>query len=126
MKQKNTTPELLVKKALRCVGIRYRSGHGKHKPNSADILLPERRYALFINGCFWHGHEGCKRATIPVTRKDYWLNKIAKNISRDERAVEAFRSRGWAPMIIWECEVRNPTRLASIIGRLNHDRRPGI
>jgi DNA mismatch endonuclease (patch repair protein) len=119
VKRRDTSPEVALKQALRKAKIIYRSGHGKHKPNSADVLLPHLRYAIFVNGCFWHGHKGCHKATVPATRRDYWLNKISKNINRDERAMRAFSARGWKPLAVWECEIKQPLQLTRIIANLS-------
>lgn len=119
VKRRNTFPEVVLKQALRKAKIIYRSGHGKHKPNSADVLLPSLRYAIFVHGCFWHGHNGCRKATVPATNRNYWLNKISKNVSRDERAAKAFRARGWKPLVIWECEIKQPLQIARMIADLS-------
>jgi len=120
VKQKNTEPEMLVKKALRQAKIPYLSGQGKHKPNSADILLPRQRLAIFVHGCFWHGHPGCRRATVPTTRTKYWKHKILTNQKRDKKAMKAFVGRGWIPLVIWECEIRDQATLSGIIQKLQN------
>lgn len=118
VRRRDTTPEKLVKEALRRAKIKYRSGHNRHKPNSADILLSEQRYAIFVHGCFWHRHNKCKKATMPSSRVEYWMDKFNKNVIRDKRAYAAFVSRGWTPLTIWECEARNPESLRAIINQL--------
>ena len=122
VRRRDTAPEQLVKKELRRAGITYRSGHGRHAPNSADLLLPERRYAVFVHGCFWHRHENCKRATWPVNRREYWAEKFEKNVQRDRRAFEAFVARGWKPLTIWECEARSPETLGAIVAGIKAGR----
>jgi DNA mismatch endonuclease, patch repair protein len=118
VRRRNTAPEMLVKEALRQAKIKFRSGHDKHRPNSADILLPEQRYAIFVHGCFWHRHTNCKKATTPSSRVEYWMDKFNKNVDRDRRASAAFTSRGWTPLTIWECEARKPESLRAIINQL--------
>lgn len=104
IKGKNTKPEILVRKALFQKGFRYRinvkglSGH-------PDIVLKKYHTAIFINGCFWHGHENCKKATIPQTNSDFWREKIISNKKRDEANVECLRNDGWKVIVIWECEL---------------------
>lgn len=116
--RRNTIPEQRVKLALSKVGIKWRSGHDVHRPNSADILIRGPQWALFVHGCFWHGHTGCRRAMLPRTRRGYWKQKQLTNSSRDRRAVIAFMRRGWTPLIVWECEAMSPGKLTRIVRRI--------
>lgn len=105
IKGKDTKPEMLVRKFLFSKGFRYRL-HDKKLPGKPDIVLPKYKTVIFIHGCFWHGHEGCKYYVVPKTRTEWWLEKIGKNIMNDEKAVKALAEMGWKVILIWECEVK--------------------
>lgn len=104
VRSKNTSPEIFVRSSLHKAGLRFRI-HRKDLPGSPDIVFPSKRLALFVNGCFWHGHDGCKRARIPATRKDYWDQKLKRNRERDTRNYAALQSAGWEVIVFWECEI---------------------
>lgn len=108
IKGKNTKPEMLVRKFLFAQGFRYRL-HDKNLPGKPDIILPKYRTVIFVNGCFWHGHESCKYFVVPKTRTEWWLNKICNNIRNDNKATSALRNAGWNVIIIWECELKPKT-----------------
>ena len=110
VKQRDTAPELAVRKLLFSKGYRYRL-HGKELPGRPDIVFPGRRKAIFVHGCFWHDHQGCGRATLPKTRTAYWRDRIQKNKDRDTRVIMALRRQGWRVDIVWECEVKRPIDL---------------
>lgn len=101
---KDTKPEILVRKYLYAHGIRYRL-HAGALPGKPDIVMHKRRVALFVNGCFWHGHSGCKYATTPKTNTDFWLSKISRNVERDEQNHHKLEQDGWRVLIIWACEL---------------------
>lgn len=103
---KNTKPEMRVRKALFAVGYRYRL-HRKDLPGTPDIVLPGRMVAIFVNGCFWHGHNDCSLAKIPRTRRDFWQEKLEHNRQRDKAATEALTTLGWRVLVIWECFIRS-------------------
>lgn len=105
VKSKNTKPELLVRKFLHSHGLRYRL-HVKDLPGKPDIVLPKYKTVILIHGCFWHGHENCKKASIPETRKDWWEEKIGKNSANDNKAENALLQSGWRVIKIWECELK--------------------
>ena len=105
IRSKNTKPEQLVRQALWHKGFRYRL-HVKDLPGKPDIVLPKYKAAIFINGCFWHGHEGCKDFVIPKSNTTFWLEKIGKNKERDARDETALTSAGWKVITIWECELK--------------------
>ncbi len=109
IKSKNTKPELLVRKYLFSKGFRYRL-NVKGLPGKPDIVLPKYRTVIFIHGCFWHGHEGCKIAHIPQTRPEYWKAKIQKNINRDQTHHANLKNAGWNIMTIWECQLKPQVR----------------
>ncbi len=104
IKGKNTKPEILVRKALFQRGFRYRI-NVKGLVGHPDIVLKKYNTAIFINGCFWHGHSGCKKYTIPKTNTDFWLQKIRSNQIRDKETTLALQSEGWKVVVVWECEL---------------------
>lgn len=106
IRSKNTKPEITLRKALYKKGIRYRVNY-KKIPGTPDIVLTKYRTAIFINGCFWHGHENCKIAHIPKTNTTYWENKINKNKERDKNTTLQLLAMGWKVLTIWECEINN-------------------
>src|ERR1044071_886761 len=105
IKGKNTKPEMLVRKFLHAQGFRYKL-HDKTLPGKPDIVLPKYKTVIFVHGCFWHGHEGCRYFVVPKTRTEWWMEKIRKNISNDALKQEALRKAGWKVIQIWECELR--------------------
>ncbi|KAA5534516.1 DNA mismatch endonuclease Vsr [Taibaiella lutea] len=108
IKGKDTKPEMLVRKFLFSKGFRYRL-HDKKLPGKPDIVLAKYKTVIFIHGCFWHGHEGCKYYVVPKTRTEWWLDKIGKNILNDEKAIAALTEKGWKVIIIWGCELKKST-----------------
>ncbi|WDF78411.1 very short patch repair endonuclease [Mucilaginibacter sp. KACC 22773] len=108
IKGKNTKPELLVRKFLHKNGFRYRL-HVKDMPGKPDIVLPKYKTVIFIHGCFWHGHEGCRYYVVPKTRTEWWLNKINGNTVNDSKAETALIAAGWNIIKIWECELKKTT-----------------
>ena len=107
---KNTKPEILVRKGLHARGFRFRL-HNKKLPGSPDIVLPKYGVAIMVNGCFWHGHKGCRYATKPKTNIEFWETKIARNRHRDEVTTAHLEALGWTAITIWECELRNSSQL---------------
>lgn len=105
IKGKNTKPEILVRRFLFSKGFRYRL-HDPKLPGKPDIILPKYKTAIFIHGCFWHGHRGCKYFVIPKTRTQWWLDKINGNVANDKRKQKALRKTGWRVINIWECQLR--------------------
>jgi len=116
---KNTKPELLVRKALFAAGFRFRL-HRKDLPGRPDVVLPGRRVVVFVHGCFWHAHQGCRYAKIPATRREFWEAKLAANVERDRRTREALLSAGWRVLVVWECATRSSgvrERLSELLTR---------
>lgn len=103
---KDTQPEIRVRKALHSAGYRFRLHRGD-LPGRPDIVLPARRIAVFVHGCFWHGHEGCRLAKIPATRSGFWQEKFDANRKRDSAAQVALVSLGWRVLVVWECMIRS-------------------
>ncbi|WP_429547713.1 very short patch repair endonuclease [Pseudomonas frederiksbergensis] len=106
IKGKNTKPEMLVRSVCHELGLRYRL-HRKDLPGKPDLVFPKHRLCVFVHGCFWHRHPGCKYAYTPKSRLDFWLPKLAKNVERDLDAQQALIARGWRVVIIWECHTKN-------------------
>ena len=102
---KDTKPEVLVRQFLFAQGFRYRL-YRKDLPGKPDIVLPKYKTVIFINGCFWHGHFGCKYATIPEANHDFWLAKISGNIERDKTNYVKLYELGWKVIEIWQCELK--------------------
>lgn len=105
IKGKDTKIEVEVRKYLFSKGYRFRK-NDKRYPGKPDIVLPKYHVAIFIHGCFWHHHEGCKYATIPKTRTEFWLDKFEINIKNDEIKQEKLKKLGWRVIVIWECELK--------------------
>jgi DNA mismatch endonuclease (patch repair protein) len=109
IKSKNTKPEETVRKYLFAHGFRYRK-NDKRLPGTPDIVLPKFKTVIFINGCFWHGHNQCKYFVIPKSNTEFWVNKINRNIERDTLNIDKLKSLGWNVITIWECELKNNRR----------------
>lgn len=106
VRSKNTKPEMKVRKALRELGYGYRL-HGRTLPGTPDIFFPGKKKAIFINGCFWHGHHCRAGQNQPKSNLEYWEKKLSRNLERDKISQLALRNLGWAILIIWECELKN-------------------
>ena len=109
IRSKNTKPEMDVRKFLFANGLRYRL-HSKYLPGKPDIVFPGRHTVIFIHGCFWHGHEGCKYFKVPETRREWWLAKINLNKQKDRENLEKLEADGWNVIIIYECGLRSKTK----------------
>ena len=105
IRAKNTKPEIIVRKFLWSHGYRYRLNHSK-LPGKPDIVLRKYRTCIFVNGCFWHKHEGCKYFVEPKTRTEFWMNKINRNQERDKEVKQQLAKMGWHSITIWECELK--------------------
>ena len=119
---KNTKPEILVRKFLWRHGFRYRLNNPR-LPGHPDIVLRKNRTCIFVNGCFWHGHEGCKYFHYPKSNVDYWTKKINRNRERDKEEQKELAEMGWHVIVVWECELKPDKRektLASLVFTLNH------
>ena len=107
----DTEPELAVRKLLHGLGYRYRL-HLRGLPGTPDICFPSRKKVIFVHGCFWHRHEGCRRTTTPKTRTSFWEDKFRKNVVRDRATLVDLNGLGWSTMVVWECETRDLEMLA--------------
>lgn len=117
IRSRDTKPELRVRKALHAAGLRYRL-HVRKLPGSPDLVFPSRHIAIFVHGCFWHQHPGCKAARMPKSRLDFWAPKLKGNLARDKRNRHALRKLGWTVIVIWECQTRAPKKLAKLATKI--------
>lgn len=117
VKSRDTAPELTVRRAAHALGLRFRLQR-TDLPGKPDLVFPARRIALFVHGCFWHGHDCLRGARMPKTNRAYWESKIGRNVARDAAASAALKQLGWTPRTIWECETRDPAKLSRRIARL--------
>ena len=118
VRQKNTSPELVVRKRLFGLGFRF-SLHRKDLPGTPDVVLPRYESVIFVHGCFWHRHRKCPHTTTPKTRTDFWTSKFEANVARDRRNLRELRRLGWRTLIVWSCETNDPDVLdAKLLGFL--------
>lgn len=116
---KDTKPELALRKALHALGLRYRL-HGTGLPGKPDLILPRYKTVVFVHGCFWHRHPGCKIATIPKSNTSFWVKKFETNVLRDARTAAELQAQGWRVLIAWECELSSPAKARLTGERLAH------
>lgn len=109
IKSKNTKPEIFVRKYLHSKGLRFRL-HNNKLPGKPDLTLPKYHTVIFVNGCFWHGHNGCKYFTLPKTRTEWWKEKIEETRKRDQSAKSLLKEKGWRVLVIWECDLKQDKR----------------
>lgn len=105
----NTKPEEIVRKYLFQQGFRYRK-NDKRYPGKPDIVLPKYKVVIFVHGCFWHQHKGCRYAVLPKSNIEYWLPKLTRNTDRDERTIRELQNLGWRVIVIWECALKTKQR----------------
>jgi len=117
VKSRDTAPELAVRRILRQAGVGYRLG-GAGLPGRPDVVMKGRRIALFVHGCFWHGHDCARGARQPKANADYWLAKIGRNRERDARNEAALQAGGWTVLTVWECGMRRPDFAADLIASI--------
>ena len=110
VRSRDTKPELLVRRLIHAKGFRFRIAV-KSLPGKPDVAIKSKKKAIFVHGCFWHRHEGCKHASVPASNKKYWTAKFAGNVLRDAAHFASYRAMGWKPLIIWECETRDMVKL---------------
>lgn len=110
---KDTCPELRVRRYLHAAGFRFRL-HRRDLPGSPDIVLPGYQTVVFVHGCFWHRHPGCRYATTPATRPEFWRKKFERNVERDQGNIAALKGLGWKVAVVWECESRDAQCLEAL------------
>lgn len=116
VRSKHTTPERLVRSLLHRAGFRFRL-HDRRLPGTPDIVFRKYKTVVEVRGCFWHQH-GCRRGVIPATRRAWWTAKLRRNVERDARNVRALRRNGWRVIVVWECQTRDPEKIAARVTRL--------
>lgn len=119
---KDTKIETAVRKYLFSQGFRFRK-NDKRYPGKPDVLLPRYKTAIFVNGCFWHRHQGCKNATIPKTRTEFWLNKLGRNAEKDRENEKKLKDAGWQVITIWECELEKDfvSRMQDVVSEIRQN-----
>ncbi len=114
VRARDTSTEMRVRRAAHAMGLRFRL-HRRDLPGTPDLVFPKHRLAMFVHGCFWHRHPGCKKATTPKSRVRYWQSKFERNVERDRRAVAELEAIDWRVAVIWECESKNVKKLNHIL-----------
>jgi DNA mismatch endonuclease (patch repair protein) len=120
VKGKNTRPEVVVRKRLHALGLRFRL-HRAGLPGRPDIILPRHNLVIMVHGCFWHQHVGCKECRIPTSNSDFWTSKLSRNKERDAVTARSLRRLGWRVKTIWECQTKQPAQLEKALKRVLHD-----
>jgi len=115
VKGRDTKPELLVRSIVHRLGYRFRL-HGKGLPGKPDLVLARHRKVIFVHGCFWHGHAGCRRAARPSTNREFWDKKIDGNVERDAANMKALGRAGWKVLVVWQCALKDRARLEKMLG----------
>jgi len=110
IKGRDTSPEKYVRRCLRRLGIRFR-GNVASLPGTPDFIIRGQKKAIFVHGCFWHGHKGCRRSERPETNRHFWDRKIDGNITRDRRNLRALKKDNWKTLVIWQCEIKDENKL---------------
>ena len=108
---KNTSPEIRVRRAAHALGLRFRL-HRRDLPGTPDLVFAKHRIVIFVHGCFWHRHPGCKKASTPKSRTDFWQSKFDSNVARDRRTTEKLNALGWTVAVVWECQTKEPALLS--------------
>jgi DNA mismatch endonuclease (patch repair protein) len=122
VRNKDTKPELVIRKLVWSLGYRYRL-HSKKLPGRPDLVFPARKKVIFIHGCFWHQHENCRQYRMPRTRLEFWLPKLESNKRRDVKVLGELHTMGWKVLVVWECELKNKDEL---INRVRHFMEEGV
>lgn len=116
IRKRDTKPELMVRQIAHALGFRFRL-YRRDLPGTPDLVFPRLRKIIFVHGCFWHQHAGCRLARLPRSRPEYWLPKLERNVERDQQAEAALKAAGWRVLTLWECELRDPSLLRDRIHR---------
>ena len=114
---KHTSPEISVRKALYKLGFRH-SLHDKKLPGKPDIVIKQAKTAIFVNGCFWHQHKGCKRQSVPKSNLKYWKRKLRTNIEKQKEDIRKLKKLGWKIFIVWECEAKKEVVLFKKVNKI--------
>ncbi len=109
IRSNDTSPEVTLRRALHRLGLRYVL-RKKGLPGKPDLVLPKHRAVVFVHGCFWHRHEGCKVASTPKSNTQFWKDKFDRNVARDARVQDELRAQGWHVFVVWECDLQSKTR----------------
>ena len=117
---KDTKPEIIVRSMLHKMGYRFRL-HRKDLPGTPDIVLPKYKTVIFVHGCFWHRHKGCKYAYTPKSRIKFWKDKFAETVKRDKQHLKQLKENGWEVFIVWECETKDMDKLKKIINKISQE-----
>ena len=117
IRSSNTAPEVALRRAMHAIGFRFRL-HSKGLPGKPDIVLPRHKTVIFVHGCFWHRHSGCKIATTPKTNTEFWVEKFDRNVVRDARTREQLEGLGWRVIVVWECELRSANQVVGAVRRV--------
>lgn len=125
IKSRDTVPEIALRKALHALGLRFRLDNRK-LPGKPDIILPRYRAAVFVHGCFWHRHQGCKVATTPKSNTEFWIQKFDRNVSRDARVTGELEALGWRVFVVWECELGSARKVSATAMELAATIRDGL
>lgn len=121
IKGRDTKPEIMVRSMVHRMGFRFRL-HRKTLPGNPDIVLTRYKKAIFVHGCFWHGHKGCVRSKRPTSNEEFWNKKLEKNIVRDKRVRRKLHRNGWKVLVVWQCEIRKPEILLGRLKRFLRDK----
>jgi DNA mismatch endonuclease (patch repair protein) len=113
IRSRNTKPEFAVRRALHGAGLRYRLDD-RSLPGRPDLVFPRYRAVIFVNGCFWHAHGGCRYFKLPATRREFWRDKLQSNAARDSANLDALRALGWRVAVVWECALRAGVELGPL------------
>ena len=116
VRNRDTQPELAVRKAASVLGYRYRL-HSRRLPGCPDLVFARLRVVVFVHGCFWHRHPRCARTRIPKSRQSFWIRKFEENVERDRRSRRALRAAGWRVVVIWECQTEDPIKLVALLSK---------
>lgn len=114
VRSQDTSPEIAVRRCAHRLGYRFRL-YVRDLPGKPDLVFPRRRRIIFVNGCFWHRHEGCRRASMPMSNVAFWEKRFAINVARDQRVQGQLAQRGWSVLVVWECQTRSREQLTAVI-----------
>jgi DNA mismatch endonuclease (patch repair protein) len=122
VRRRDTKPEMVVRRLAHDLGLRFRL-HRRDLPGTPDLVFPRHKVAIFVHGCFWHRHPGCRHASTPKANVEFWNDKFRRNVNRDARKEAELRDLGWRVVLVWGCEIHKP---AALVGRLADifDRKP--